>query len=200
MGLDASHQVWMATVYRDHAPELLRWMASRFRVDLQEAGDLLQEATMKLIAELNAGGRPSEPVAWLRTVLTRLFIDRYRQRRSRDERSIDDEAGGMDVEQLEALDGGFPSPEELLAQHQLRQCVQEGLARFAATRKGHVEQLLALRLVVLDGCSLDEVAVMLGRTPGGAMRVFMHACRRAARAYLEHCWSLRGADAGGGHG
>jgi RNA polymerase sigma-70 factor, ECF subfamily len=74
----------IATLYRRHAPVLLRYLV-RFTGDRRDAEDILQDSFLRLLeGRGNYDGR-GHFRAWLFTIATRIATDRGRQRRRRNE-------------------------------------------------------------------------------------------------------------------
>ncbi len=76
--------------------------------------------------------------------------------------------------------------EDLYAQEAVRDCVREALCRFKAEEKPQRYQALMLQV---QGCSMQEIGVALGRT-ASATKVFLFECRKKIAPYITQCWEL----------
>lgn len=68
----------LAELYLAHAPRLIRWMTAYTR-DGEVAADVVQEAFVRLAAELRAGRQPDNAPAWLAQVARNLATSRARR-------------------------------------------------------------------------------------------------------------------------
>ena len=75
--------------------------------------------------------------------------------------------------------------ESPLAGGSIDECVSEGLARFRETAPDRVH---ALELQ-MDGSSIEEIAAVIGRTPGAA-KEFLSQSRKKLGPFIAHCVGL----------
>src|SRR4051794_18696708 len=137
---------------------------------LSEADDAVQEAWLRLNrsdgdAVANLGG-------WLTTVVGRVCLDMLRARRARRE----DYIGSWLPEPIVATDGETsPEQEALLAD-------SVGLALMVVLETLTPAERLAFVLHDTFGVSFEEIAPIVGRTPGAARQLASRARRRVRGA------------------
>jgi RNA polymerase sigma-70 factor (ECF subfamily) len=163
----------LAEVYDLGAPAVLTFLLHLCR-DRPLAEDLTQETFLRIhrARGLYRSGAPVLP--WAYTIARRLFLDSVRSRRSEVQESFDHEA-----ETPPPKEGGgmSPSAEELLANAELAQAVEDALARIPES------QASAFRLLKGEGLSIAEVAAVMG-TSKGAVKLRAHRAYLALRALL----------------
>jgi RNA polymerase sigma-70 factor, ECF subfamily len=163
----------LAEVYDLGAPAVLTFLLHLCR-DRPLAEDLTQETFLRIhrARGLYRLGAPVLP--WAYTIARRLFLDSVRARRSEVQESIDHGA-----EPLPPNEGGemSPSAEELLANAELAQAVDDALGRIPEP------QASAFRLLKGEGLSIAEVAAVMG-TSKGAVKLRAHRAYLALRALL----------------
>jgi RNA polymerase sigma-70 factor, ECF subfamily len=82
------HQTTFEHMYRDQQPAILR-EAVRLTGNASDAWDLCQETFTRAFESFESFAPGSSGHAWLRTILTRLYIDRWRKQARFKEVSID---------------------------------------------------------------------------------------------------------------
>jgi RNA polymerase sigma-70 factor, ECF subfamily len=169
----AGEDAALAEVYDLGAPAVLTFLLHLCR-DRPLAEDLTQETFLRIhrARGLYRLGAPVLP--WAYTIARRLFLDSVRSRRSEVQESFDHEP-----EPLPPNEGGemIPSAEELLANAELAQAVDDALARIPEP------QASAFRLLKGEGLSIAEVAAVMG-TSKGAVKLRAHRAYLALRALL----------------
>jgi RNA polymerase sigma-70 factor, ECF subfamily len=165
----------LAEVYDLGAPAVLTFLLHLCR-DRPLAEDLTQETFLRIhrARGLYRLGAPVLP--WAYTIARRLFLDSVRARRSEAHVPFD---GDTDPEQVRPMDGngGTASAEEMLANAELAQVVDDALARIPEA------QASAFRLLKGEGLSIAEVATVMG-TSKGAVKLRAHRAYLALRALL----------------
>ena len=144
----------------------LRQVAFRMLGSLGEAEDAVQEAWLRLASSDahgigNLGG-------WLTTVVSRLCLDMLRARKARPEDSIEDRQDAA-----AALVSPAANPEE---EAQLADSV--GLALLVVLETLDPPERLAFVLHDMFDLSFEEIASIVGRTPGAARQLASRARRR----------------------
>jgi len=169
----AGEDAALAEVYDLGAPAVLTFLL-HLGGDRALAEDLTQETFLRIhrARGLYRLGAPVLP--WAYTIARRLFIDSVRSRQH--------EAGSvaLDVETTAPSHLGaaaLPSPEDLLADGELAQAVDEALAKLPEA------QASTFRLLKGEGLSVAEVAAVMG-TSKGAVKVRAHRAYLALRALL----------------
>ena len=153
----------ITVLYRALNPSLLRYYrANAPRV----AEDLTQEVWLSAAPRLGTfEGDEQQFKAWLFTMARRRLVDHWRVTGRRVNEIYDE------VEP--ATDGGDPSD---------RLVGDAAIAELTAGLTDEQREVITLRVV--GGLSVDEVAAIVGKTPG-AVRVIQHRAIRKAAARLE---------------
>lgn len=148
----------------------LRQVAYRMLGSHGEADDAVQEAWLRLsrsdaAAVANLGG-------WLTTVVSRVCLDMLRSRRSRREDALGPRVPEPAVDEDDA---DFPGREMLLAD-------SIGLAMTVVLEALPPAERVAFVLHDLFDLPFEEIAVIVGRTPGAARQLASRARRRVRGA------------------
>jgi RNA polymerase sigma factor (sigma-70 family) len=151
------------------------------------ARDLVQEAFIKVWRRCATFQGDSELLPWIRSILRRTLIDQIRK----DGREVAiEDAQGLTVEvraKVEELSiDRVPSPDLEARRRQLDECFRRCWERFELAAPVHA---LVLSWVVEGGLSHEQIAELLGRTPG-ATREFISQCRKRARVHLAEWYEL----------
>lgn len=155
--------------------------------DPDKARDLVQETFIKVWRRCASFRGESELLPWIKAILRNGAIERLRQPQR--EVPMQDQVGlTAEVARriLEISQEHNPSPEQLVRRAQLGGAFQRGWQRFREADPLHAN---VLAWVVEDGLAIDDVAALLGRTPG-ATREFVSQCRKRARHYLADWYAL----------
>jgi RNA polymerase sigma factor (sigma-70 family) len=162
--------------------------------DADAARDLVQDTFIKVWQRCASFRGDSELLPWIRAILRHAAIERLRQN-SREE-PMEDEQGLTPAAAQHVLALSLernPTPEDLARQGERAAAFRRGWQRFHREDPLHAS---VMSWVVEDGLTTEDVAGLLGRTPG-ATREFISQCRKAARRYLGE-WYALAQDAGGG--
>jgi RNA polymerase sigma-70 factor (ECF subfamily) len=176
----------LGQVYDLAAPAVMTFLMGLTR-DRQLAEDLTQETFLR-IHRARGLFHPGAPVLpWAYTIARRLFLDDVRARRATRVVPHDPPPGTRDGEDAPSLDvaGGGPNAEELLADRELSQALDQALHKLPEA------QASAFRLLKGEGLSVAEVATILGTTKG-AVKLRAHRAYEALRGLLRA--DLRGRD------
>jgi RNA polymerase sigma-70 factor (ECF subfamily) len=139
-----------------------------------EADDLLQETAVRAVQGFQELRDPRTARAWLFTILVRTFHNRVRAARRRAETF----AADLSAEAFETALAAWrplPTPEEVLAQHDL------GVRLMAALDTLNVSLRTVLWLVDVEGFRQREVAAML-EIPEGTVASRLYRARWQLRA------------------
>ena len=151
--------------------------------DPDTARDLVQETFIKVWQRCATFRGDSELVPWVRSILRHAILDHLRGRTK--EVAMEDEAGTTrEVERTIAEQAG--EPEDPVRRRELEASFARCWKRFEEQAPAHAA---TLSWIVEDGLSNEEIAEMLGRTPG-ATREFISQCRKKARAHLAEWYAL----------
>jgi len=160
--------------------------------DSDAAADLVQETFIKVWQRCATFQGDSELLPWIRSILRHGLIDRLRARAREvpldDEQDPDLEVGAriadLSREQI-------PTPDVQARRRQQDECFRLCWERFQRTAPAHA---LVMSWIVEDGLTNEEIAQLLGRTPG-ATREFISQCRKRARIHLAEWRQLVADDA-----
>lgn len=179
--MDPAGEMTAAGLYERYAVEVYRYVLRRV-AGIEEAEDLTAEVFAGAAAGLSRFRGHCSPYAWLISIARRKIIDRQRRRTARPETLASDlasseaEAGAL-WEAAAVVEG----PEAILLRAESRRVVRELLAQLNADQR---EPVL---LQYVEGLTVAEIAVVMGRSPG-AITSLLHRARAAlhrhGRAYF----------------
>jgi len=155
--------------------------------DADAARDLVQETFIKVWQRCATFRGESELLPWIRSICRRAILDRLRQ----PQREVPWELeAGMTSEALtrvaELSAEQVPAAEDSLKQRQLTECFLRCWEKFMEASPEHA---LVISWIAEDGLTHEQIAALLGRTPG-ATREFISQCRKRARVYLAEWYAL----------
>lgn len=154
----------VAAVYDLHQRELFGF-AMRSSRDHEIAEDLVHEAFMRLIVEIDAGREPANVRAWLYRVTANLNVSRARR------------AAVAQKGAVELVDrGSEPGPEPTFLDHERHSMLEAALSDLGADARTAL-------LMAANGFSGMEIAEAIGRT-GLATRALMCRARLQLRERL----------------
>lgn len=161
--LRALDRAYFAQLYRE---------CRRVIADAELAKDLVQEAFIKAWRRCSTFQGQSELLPWLRAIVRFTVIDQLRKRDAEvplEETSLDGEtfANGQ-------------LADDVVATAELQALFDRCWAEFQRTSPAHAA---VLSWIVDDGLNNEQVAELLGRTPG-ATREYLSQCRKRARLHL----------------
>jgi RNA polymerase sigma-70 factor (ECF subfamily) len=169
---------FFAVLYRDGLRTLRDSDATR---------DLVQDTFIKVWLRCATFRGDSELLPWIKTILRHTAIERLRQ--SNRQVPMEDEDGPTPEASRQILEMSVernPTPEQLARQREQAAQFSKGWRRFQQEDPLHASVMV---WVVEDGLSTDDIAQLLGRTPG-ATREFVSQCRKRARLYLADWYAL----------
>lgn len=175
----------MRTLDREHFAMLYRESRRTVR-DAAAARDLVQETFIKVWQRCASFHGNSELLPWLRAILRHTMLDSFR----RNDRavSLDDAVLTAEIELkiVELSARAVPTPLDDAQARQQRAVFQHCWAAFERECPTHAA---VIAWIGEDGLDNDEIAQLLGRTPG-ATREFISQCRKKARVYLAEWYQL----------
>lgn len=175
----------MRTLDREHFAMLYRESRRTVR-DAAAARDLVQETFIKVWQRCASFHGNSELLPWLRAILRHTMLDSFR----RNDRavSLDDAVLTAEIELkiVELSARAVPTPLDDAQARQQREVFQRCWAAFERECPTHAA---VIAWIGEDGLDNDEIAQLLGRTPG-ATREFISQCRKKARVYLAEWYQL----------
>jgi RNA polymerase sigma factor (sigma-70 family) len=168
---------YFAVLYRD---------GLRTLHDPEAARDLVQETFIKVWRRCATFRGDSELLSWIKVILRNGAFERLRQT-TREVPLEDGEDLTAEVSRrlLELSIDGNATPEQALRRQQLADTFRRGWQRFRQADPLHAN---VMAWVIEDGLSIEEVAQLLGRTPG-ATREFVSQCRKHARVHLAEWYA-----------
>ena len=161
--------------------------------DPDAARDLVQDTFIKVWRRCSTFRGESELLPWIKTILRHGAIERLRQ--PAHEVPMEGREGLTEDAARRILEISLernPTPELLARQREQAEQFRRGWRQFQDEDPLHAS---VMTWVVEDGLSTDDIAQLLGRTPG-ATREFVSQCRKRARLYLAD-WYALARDMGG---
>lgn len=149
-------------------PRVHRYVYARCGYDRDLAEDLTQQAFVEAVRVRGTFDHRSDPVTWVCSIARHRLADHFRRLDAEERRNL----------RLVELDGG-PSPLADPSDVAEREAIQAALSSLPALQRA------VLIFTALDGLSVREAAVLLGRTES-ATESLLHRARLAFRAaYAE---------------
>lgn len=158
-------RTWLAERFEKERGHL-RAVAYRMLGSINEADDAIQEAWLRL--SRSDEGSIENLGGWLTTVVARVCLDMLRSRQSRREEPIDEQVSGPIASSGSGRD---PEQEVLLAD-------SVGLALLVVLGRLAPAERVAFVLHDMFGVPFEEIALIVGRTPGAARQMASRARRR----------------------
>jgi RNA polymerase sigma factor (sigma-70 family) len=155
--------------------------------DAEVARDLVQETFIKVWLRCATFHGDSELLPWIKSILRHGLLDRLRK----DEREVvleDPEEPGSELQRriAELSAEKVQRPEDEARRLQLDESFRRCWKEFEAAAPSHA---LVMSWIVEDGLTHEQIAELLGRTPG-ATREFISQCRKRARIHLAEWYEL----------
>jgi len=162
--------------------------------DADAARDLVQDTFLKVWQRCATFRGDSELLPWIKSILRNAAIERLRQPlREVPLDEGDDMSAEVQQRIAELSCEQTATPETQALRRQLVERFDSGWGRFRENDPVHANVLAWL---VEDGLSIDEIARLLGRTPG-ATREFLSQCRKRARVHLAEWYALASGNGAG---
>lgn len=155
--------------------------------DTDAARDLVQETFIKVWQRCASFRGESDLLPWVRSIMRRTILDKLRQPNK--EVPLEQESGMTpDAEQriAELSLAQVSAAEGAVRQRELTECFERCWEKFVRASPEHA---LVISWIAEDGMTHEEIAALLGRTPG-AVREFISQCRKRARVHLAEWYSL----------
>lgn len=155
--------------------------------DPDAAQDLVQETLIKVWLRCATFQGDSEVLPWVKSILRHGLLDRLRK--AGREVALEDETRStpeIESRLFELSVDSVPTPHGETRSRQLDESFRRGWDRFERAAPSHA---LVLSWIVEDGLTHEQVAELLGRTPG-ATREFISQCRKRARVHLAEWYEL----------
>ncbi|HTB89605.1 MAG TPA: RNA polymerase sigma factor [Steroidobacteraceae bacterium] len=155
--------------------------------DPDTARDLVQETFIKVWQRCATFRGDSELLPWIRSICRRAILDRLRQPQR--EVPLELEAGMTPETQARVAELSMeqvPAADDAVKQRQLAACFERCWDKFMESSPEHA---LVISWIAEDNLSHEQIAALLGRSPG-ATREFISQCRKRARLYLADWYAL----------
>lgn len=155
--------------------------------DAELARDLVQETFIKVWQRCATFSGEAELLPWIRAILRNGILDRLR--RAEHELSMDhDDALSDEVQRrlAELSAERVPRPPDAARAREVRECFARCWRRFELECPAHAA---VIAWIVEDGLTGEQIAELLGRSPG-ATREYISQCRKRARVYFAEWYSL----------
>ncbi len=152
------------------------------------AHDAVQEAFIRVWQRCASFRGESEVLPWIRAILRHTILDRVRKPVR--EVALESEDGITDVATNALIALSLQqecAPEDVVRRRQAAQCFARCWDEFQAAAPEHA---LVISWIAGDGLTNEEIAQLLGRSPG-ATREFISQCRKRARIHLAPWYSLQ---------
>jgi RNA polymerase sigma factor (sigma-70 family) len=155
--------------------------------DADAARDLVQETFIKVWQRCASFRGESDVLPWIRSILRHNLLDRLRQVRREVPLEEGMDADGDLSRHVESLSAQRVTlADQGVRQEQLASSFVRGWDSFMSVAPEHA---LVISWIVEDGLSNEQIAALLGRTPG-ATREFISQCRKRARSHLQEWYAL----------
>lgn len=171
---------------RDYFDRLYREAVRGLR-DRDAALDLVQDTFIKVWQRCATFQADSEVLPWIKSILRHGLLDRLRK--AAREVGLEDESGSsreLDARVLALSVDTVSTPLDEARRRQLDECFRRCWQSFERAAPSHA---LVLSWIVDDGLDHEQIATLLGRTPG-ATREFVSQCRKRARTHLAEWYAL----------
>jgi RNA polymerase sigma-70 factor (ECF subfamily) len=152
-------------------------LAFRMIGNYDDAGDLAQEALIRVYKSIAGFKEQSSFSTWIYRITTNVCLDEIRKRKNKKVLSLDEEIHVEDGEMQRQIESDDPLPEEVFEREELRQIVGDAIASLPE------EQRTVLTLRDLQGLSYEEIADILD-CPGGTVKSRINRARQALKNVL----------------
>jgi RNA polymerase sigma-70 factor (ECF subfamily) len=153
--------------------------ALRLLGNREDAEDALQEGMLSAYRNLQRFEGRSQFSTWLTRIVINAALMRLRSQRSRPAVSIDQPTGDTDLTIAEQLADPSPDPEQLFAQQEIEEVLEQNLTALSADMQAVV------RLRDLEGFSTREAAEALA-VPENTLKSRLHRARHQLAQRLGH--------------
>jgi RNA polymerase sigma-70 factor, ECF subfamily len=162
-----------------HARSIYR-LAFRMTGNQQDAEDIVQDTLLKAYRQLGRFEDRASFSTWLYRIAANCSLDLLRDRKRRDERTVD--ASPEEAQLADPVASGDPPADRMVFGAEIRQSVAKAMAQLT-----HLERT-AFVLRHQEGMSIDEIGSVLGlRTSATKHSIFraVHKLRRALQPVMR---------------
>jgi len=176
MALRALDRAFFALLYRD-CVRLVR--------DPEIARDVVQDTFIKVWRRCATFRAQSELLPWIRAIARHAILDRLR--RAQPEVSLDAETDEQLEQRIAELsEQQVATPDDEVRRAQLAESFSQCWRQFEQASPEHAA---VMAWIVQDGLGNEEIAELLGRSPG-ATREYVSQCRKRARLHFAQWYEL----------
>jgi len=152
-------------------------LAYRIVGNYHDAGDLSQEAFIRIFKSIANFKEQSSFSTWIYRITTNVCLDFIRKKKNRKVLSLDEEIHVKDGEMKRQAISDDPLPDEIVEKEELRGIVN------SAINSLNEEQRLVISLRDIQGLSYDEIALVLD-CPTGTVKSRINRARHALKNIL----------------
>lgn len=152
-------------------------LAFRMIGNYDDAGDLAQEALIRVYKSIAGFKEQSSFSTWVYRITTNVCLDEIRKRKNKKVLSLDEEIQVEDGEMQRQIESDDPLPDEVFEREELRQIINKAIETLPE------EQRTVIMLRDLQGLSYDEIADILD-CPGGTVKSRINRARQALKNVL----------------
>lgn len=152
-------------------------LAYRIVGNFDDAGDLTQEALIRIFKSIANFKEQSSFSTWVYRITTNVCLDEIRKKKNRRMLSLDEEIHVEDGEMKRQIMSDDPLPDEVAEREELRSIVSSAIDSLPE------EQRIMITLRDIQGLSYDEIAEVLN-CPAGTVKSRINRSRQALRNVL----------------
>jgi RNA polymerase sigma-70 factor (ECF subfamily) len=152
-------------------------LAFRMIGNYDDAGDLAQEALIRIFKSISNFKEQSSLSTWIYRITTNVCLDEIRKKKNRKVLSLDEEIHAEDGDMQRQIMSDDPLPDELMEKEELRQIISSAIDSLPE------DQRLVVTLRDIQGLSYDEIARVLD-CPAGTVKSRINRARFALKNVL----------------
>ena len=152
-------------------------LAYRITGNYDDAGDLAQEALIRIFKSIANFKEQSTFSTWVYRITTNVCLDDIRKKKNRRVLSLDEEIHVEDGEMKRQIMSDDPLPDEIAEREELRSIVSSAIDSLPE------EQRLVISLRDIQGLTYDEIAEVLD-CPSGTVKSRINRARQALKNVL----------------
>jgi len=152
-------------------------LAFRMIGNYDDAGDLAQEALIRIFKSISNFKEQSSLSTWIYRITTNVCLDEIRKKKNRKVLSLDEEIHAEDGDMQRQIMSDDPLPDELMEKEEFRQIISSAIESLPEDQK------LVITLRDIQGLSYDEIARVLD-CPAGTVKSRINRARFALKNVL----------------
>lgn len=154
--------------------------------DADSARDLVQDTFIKVWQRCATFRAQSELLPWIKAIQRHALLDWLRRVRPSTPLESEGADEHLDSRLYELSVDGVPTPDDQERRRELAACFDRCWRRFEDAAPEHAT---VIAWIARDGLNHDEIAQLLGRSPG-ATREYISQCRKRARHHLAEWYAM----------